>query len=110
MHTIDITEPLVHGRVDLERTAQGVRIHRLPAWLRRLWPEPRLMAMEQQAAGVRLVLDTDARALELTMRSAHAAPKAISPITPETNRPMIPPSAPLPASGSSQKTSAKQST
>lgn len=73
MHTIDITEPLVHGHADLERTAQGVRIHRLPSWLRRLWPEPRLMAMEQQAAGVRLVLDTDARALELTMRSARAA-------------------------------------
>ncbi|UEJ81329.1 GDSL-type esterase/lipase family protein [Brachybacterium halotolerans subsp. kimchii] len=73
MHTIDITDPLVHGHADLEQTAEGVRIHRLPAWLRRLWPEPRLMAMEQQPAGVRLVLDTDARALELTMRSTRAA-------------------------------------
>ncbi|UQN28664.1 GDSL-type esterase/lipase family protein [Brachybacterium kimchii] len=73
MHTIDITDPLLHGHAELERTAHGVRVHRLPAWLRRLWPEPRLMAMEQQPAGVRLVLDTDARALDLTLRSARAA-------------------------------------
>lgn len=80
MHTIDITDPLVHGHADLERTAEGVRIHRLPAWLRRLWPEPKLMAVEQQPAGVRLVLDTDARALALTMRCARAAfPRAQRP-------------------------------
>jgi hypothetical protein len=73
VHTIDITEPLVHGHADLERTAQGVRIHRLPAWLRRLWPEPMLMGAQRQPAGVRLVLETEASALELTVLSTRSA-------------------------------------
>jgi hypothetical protein len=73
VHTIDITEPLLHGHADLEQTDEGVRVHRLPAWLRRLWPEPGLMGAQRQSAGVRLVLDTDARALELTMHAARSA-------------------------------------
>ncbi|WP_227488260.1 GDSL-type esterase/lipase family protein [Brachybacterium subflavum] len=73
MHTIDITEPFFHGHADLEQTAEGVRVHRLPAWLRRLWPEPGLMGAQRQPAGVRLVLDTDARALELTMHATRSA-------------------------------------
>lgn len=73
MHTIDITEPFFHGHADLEQTAEGVRVHRLPAWLRRLWPEPGLMGAQRQPAGVRLVLDTEARALELTMHATRSA-------------------------------------
>lgn len=73
MHTIDITEPLVHGHADLEATAEGVRVHRLPAWLRRLWPEPSLMVAQRQPAGVRLVLDTEVRALELTMHTTRSS-------------------------------------
>ncbi|MFC7463085.1 hypothetical protein [Brachybacterium sp. GCM10030252] len=51
----------------LERTARGVRPHRLPSWLRERWPEPQLMAMEAQPSGVRLELRTAAGQVELVL-------------------------------------------
>ncbi|WP_454050043.1 GDSL-type esterase/lipase family protein [Cellulomonas sp. Marseille-Q8402] len=67
-HDIPLTDDLVRGAAELERTADGVRPHRLPAWARRQYPDPQLMMAEAQPSGVRLVLRTRATVLALTTR------------------------------------------
>ena len=63
--TTPITADLVRGAVDLERTTHGVLPHRLPAWTRRQIPDDQLALAETQPSGVRLVLHTQATAIEL---------------------------------------------
>ena len=63
--TTPITPDLVHGAVELETTDVGVRVHRLPAWARAQAAEPQLAMVEAQPAGVRVVVTTTARCLEL---------------------------------------------
>ena len=60
-----ITDGLVRGALDLERTTYGVLPHRLPAWAREQIPDDQLAMAEAQPAGVRLVFRTEARAIEL---------------------------------------------
>jgi hypothetical protein len=56
--------PLV-GALELERTDAGLVLHRLPAWARAQTLDPMLPLVESMPAGVRLILHTDATALEL---------------------------------------------
>ncbi|GGP73648.1 GDSL-type esterase/lipase family protein [Streptomyces abikoensis] len=56
---------LLRGALDLERTALGVRPHRLPAWAREQFPDPFLSLVEAQPSGVRLAFRTAATAVEL---------------------------------------------
>lgn len=72
-HDVPLTDDLVRGAVELERTADGVRPHRLPAWARRQFPDPQLMMAEAQPSGVRLALGTRATVLELTTRPTKIA-------------------------------------
>ena len=65
MITTDITAPFVYGAAELEKTARGVRPHRLPGWARAQFPDPQLLMMEGQPSGVRLVMRTSARIVEL---------------------------------------------
>jgi hypothetical protein len=72
-HDVPLTDDLVRGAAELERTADGVRPHRLPAWARRQYPDPQLMMAEAQPSGVRLALRTRATVLELTTRPTKIA-------------------------------------
>ncbi|MDQ4054156.1 MAG: GDSL-type esterase/lipase family protein [Actinomycetota bacterium] len=60
-----LTEHVVRGALDLERTAHGVLPHRLPAWARRQIPDDLLVMAEVQPSGVRLVFHTRATVVEL---------------------------------------------
>ncbi|RII15578.1 hypothetical protein DSC45_17255 [Streptomyces sp. YIM 130001] len=63
--TTPITEDLLRGALELERTERGVLPHRLPARARAQGADPQLSMAESQPSGVRLVLRTRATAIEL---------------------------------------------
>ena len=65
MITTPITPSLVRGAAELETTVRGLRPHRLPAEVRRRFPDPQLMMAESQPSGVRLVFTTTAQQLEV---------------------------------------------
>ncbi|MHB9755674.1 GDSL-type esterase/lipase family protein [Streptomyces sp. BYX5S] len=60
-----LTDDLVRGAIDLERTARGLLPHRLPAWARAQNTDGQLTMAESQPSGVRLAFRTRATALEL---------------------------------------------
>ena len=60
-----ITDHVLRGAVDLERTEHGVLPHRLPAWARAQVPDDQLAMAEAQPSGVRLVFRTRATVVEL---------------------------------------------
>ncbi|MET9776462.1 SGNH/GDSL hydrolase family protein [Streptomyces sp. NPDC006367] len=66
MITTPVTENLLRGFLDVERTAHGLLPHRLPARARRQIPDDRLAVAEAQPSGVRLVFRTRATTVELT--------------------------------------------
>ncbi|RFU88183.1 lipase [Streptomyces triticagri] len=63
--TTPVTEELLRGALDLERTEHGVLPHRLPARARAQNTDPQLAMAESQPAGVRLAFRTRATAIEL---------------------------------------------
>jgi hypothetical protein len=56
---------LIHGAVDIERTADGLLPHRLPAWARAQCPDASLAMAEAQPSGVRLSFQTAATSIAL---------------------------------------------
>ena len=60
-----LTPDLVHGAVELEPGPRGLQPHRLPAWARAQNSDGQLAMSEAQPAGVRLVLRSQATAIEL---------------------------------------------
>jgi GDSL-like lipase/acylhydrolase family protein len=68
-----LTPALLRGVAELEPTDRGVRLHRLPDWVRRQFPDGQLLAMESQPAGARLVLRTAASALDLVLHPTRVA-------------------------------------
>ena len=56
---------LIHGAAELERTAIGLRPHRLPAWARGR-ADAQLQLVEAQPAGVRIVFTTTAPRVRVT--------------------------------------------
>lgn len=58
-------EPLLRGHLEIERTERGLRPHRLPIRARRQCPNPQLMMVESQPAGVRLSFRTAATSVDL---------------------------------------------
>jgi hypothetical protein len=73
MITTPLTDAFVRGAAELEDTARGVRPHRLPAWVRTRFPDPRLLAAEGKPSGVRLVMATAARTVELVSHPTRVA-------------------------------------
>ncbi|MDJ0313463.1 SGNH/GDSL hydrolase family protein [Arthrobacter sp. H35-D1] len=69
--TTPIPDEFIKGALELERTAQGILPHRLPAKARaQANNDPQLLMAESQPSGVRVAFRTDATELELeTMRS-----------------------------------------
>ncbi|MFD9503324.1 GDSL-type esterase/lipase family protein [Streptomyces sp. NPDC060035] len=63
--TTPVTADILRGALDLERTAQGVLPHRLPAWARAQCSDGQLAMAEAQPSGVRLVFRTRATVVEL---------------------------------------------
>ena len=61
----EITQNIVRGAAELERTEHGLLPHRLPAWARRQCDDPQLLMAESQPSGVRLVFRTRATVVEL---------------------------------------------
>src|SRR5215217_9470802 len=65
MKTIPITEALVFGAAELERTERGFQPHRLPAKARAQNEDFGFSMAERQPSGVRLQFSTTATAIEL---------------------------------------------
>ena len=63
--TVPLNPELVLGAAELERTGRGFLPHRLPARARAQNTDPQLAMAEAQPSGVRLLLRTRARAIEL---------------------------------------------
>lgn len=63
--TTPIESPILRGALDLERTANGLLPHRLPAWARKQFADDYLAMVEAQPTGVRVVFRTSATAIEL---------------------------------------------
>ncbi len=63
----------IHGVTEIESTDRGMRLHRLPSWVRRQYSDPQLLSMETQPSGVHLIIRTSARTLDLTTHSARIA-------------------------------------
>ncbi|MET9874775.1 GDSL-type esterase/lipase family protein [Actinacidiphila glaucinigra] len=63
--TTPVTEELLRGALDVERTRHGLLPHRLPAAARRQIPDEQLATAEAQPSGVRLVFRTRATTVEL---------------------------------------------
>lgn len=66
-------EPLLRGALDVERAENGVVPQRLPAWVRREFPDDFLTMTAAQASGVRLAFRTRARLVELAVRSTRTS-------------------------------------
>ncbi|MFD1860238.1 lipase [Aeromicrobium camelliae] len=70
MRSTPFSPALLRGFVaELESTIRGLRVHRLPAWVRSQFPDGQLLAMEQQPSGVRVALRTSATRIELETHS-----------------------------------------
>ncbi|WP_425838230.1 GDSL-type esterase/lipase family protein [Streptomyces fractus] len=63
--TTPLTDELVHGAIDIERTRRGLLPHRLPAWARAQNTDGQLAMAESQPSGVRLAFRTRATVVEL---------------------------------------------
>ncbi|MFD8415967.1 SGNH/GDSL hydrolase family protein [Streptomyces sp. NPDC059650] len=63
--TTPLTDSLVRGAIELERTAQGLLPHRLPARARAQCADGQLAMAEAQPSGVRVAFRTRATAVEL---------------------------------------------
>lgn len=74
--TLDTTT--VRGLAELEPTDRGLRLHRLPAWVRTQYPEPQLLGVEAQPAGARIAVRTAASRLDLDLRATRATLRGLS--------------------------------
>ena len=66
--TTPISAALLHGVVEVETTAEGVRPHRLPSWARAQVDDPQLTMVEAQPAGVRLAFRSVSTVIEVVAR------------------------------------------
>lgn len=78
MQSIALTPELIRGALEIETTDTGLRAHRLPAAVRRGFPDPQLLAVEAQPSGVRLALTTEATELEVHLHPQRTAYRGIS--------------------------------
>jgi GDSL-like Lipase/Acylhydrolase family len=73
MISTPITPHLLHGVQQSEQTARGLRPHRLPEKMRAQFPDPQLLMVEAQPSGVRVVVTTAARTVELVTHPSRVA-------------------------------------
>lgn len=72
-----VTTDLLRGGQETERTARGLRPHRLPSWVRSQFPDPQLMTMEAQPSGVRITFSTSACSIELLTHPTRLAYRGV---------------------------------
>lgn len=72
MIDLPLDTALIRGVAELESTARGVLPHRLPGWVRAQFPDPQLLGVESQPAGVRVVLRTAATRIELELHATRS--------------------------------------
>lgn len=65
MITTPVSQAFIRGAEELEATRRGVRPHRLPMRVRDMFADQQLQSMEVQPSGVRVVVQTPARTIEL---------------------------------------------
>ncbi|MCF6390940.1 GDSL-type esterase/lipase family protein [Mycobacterium sp. MBM] len=65
MASTPISTNLLRGARELEPTAHGLLVHRLPGWARAQCADPQLAMVESQPAGCRLVFQTRSTVIEL---------------------------------------------
>ena len=65
MIEIDISDAILRGAAELERTANGILTHRLPLDARQRFSDPQLTMAESQPSGARLVFTTAATTIEI---------------------------------------------
>lgn len=75
--SIPITPDLLHGVLDLESTARGIRPHRLPPVLRNRDADSHLLMMESQPAGARIVFTTAAASISLEAHASRVAYRGV---------------------------------
>ena len=63
--TTEISEDIVRGALEIERTERGVLTHRLPAKARTQFADGQMAMAQSQPSGVRLVFRTSATSIEL---------------------------------------------
>ncbi|MGV8872898.1 MAG: SGNH/GDSL hydrolase family protein [Rhodococcus sp. (in: high G+C Gram-positive bacteria)] len=73
MITTDISDAILLGAAELERTTNGILPHRLPSDARSRFTDPQLTMAESQPAGVRLVFTTAATVVEVESVSTRRA-------------------------------------
>ncbi len=66
MITTPLEPALFRGGATLEPATHGLRLHRLPPWVREQFPDPQLLMMESQPSGIRMSFRSTAQRIELT--------------------------------------------
>lgn len=77
--TVPLTDSLVRGAMELERTDAGILPHRLPSWARSEAADGQLAMVESQPSGVRLAFRTAASVIELDVRRTRVAYAGLPP-------------------------------
>lgn len=68
-----LTPDLFHGALEVEATARGVRPHRLPQAVRERDADAQLLGAQAQPSGLRIVVSTAARHVELVVHATRQA-------------------------------------
>lgn len=66
-----LSAELFRGADSVDPTQRGVRVHRLPAWVREQFPDPQLLSAQAQPSGVRLSFRTRSTRIEVRTHTAH---------------------------------------
>ena len=82
LREVDLSRVAWRGAVEIERTAVGLRPHRLPAWARAQVPDPFMRQTSAESAGVRLAFRTAATTVELEVSACRMAPDEASELPP----------------------------
>lgn len=72
MIDVPLDTTTIRGIAELEPTDRGIRLHRLPSWVRAQFPDPQLLSVEAQPAGVRIALRTAAARIELDLHATRS--------------------------------------
>ncbi|MFC7340304.1 SGNH/GDSL hydrolase family protein [Saccharopolyspora griseoalba] len=71
--TQEITEKMLRGALEVERTGEGLLPQRLPGWVRQRGADAGVLLAASQPSGVRVALRTSASAIELDARRTTVA-------------------------------------
>ena len=82
LRDVDLSGVTLRGAVEVERTAHGLRPHRLPSWARAQVPDAFMAQTSAESAGVRLAFRTAAETIELDVSARRLAPDASSDLPP----------------------------